>query len=191
MEKILYVVSCCCCCSFSTVDAFLPFAGCSFSTFLPLIRFSRYIFILPLSNHVRNMPKTCAVVGCRTGHKRKKGEPENVNTGPVFDFPEEEKDPELRSLWVKFVNRVDWAPTAYVGICSKHFHSNDIKQGEQRITQYAKIVRFQSLTTQMTIFLNRFYQRRSFCGNHQQTGTQFQIKNLLLLRATKYHRTRS
>ena len=77
------------------------------------------------------MPKTCAVVGCRTGHKRKKGEPENVNTGPVFDFQDEEKDPELRS---KFVNRVDWAPTAYVGICSKHFHSNDINQGEQRIT---------------------------------------------------------
>ena len=80
------------------------------------------------------MPKTCAIVGCRTGHKRKKGEPENVNTGPVFDFPEETKDPELRSVWIKFVNRVDWAPSLYVGICSKHFDTADIKHGPQRIT---------------------------------------------------------
>ena len=31
------------------------------------------------------MPKTCAIVGCRTGHKRKKDEPGDINVRPVFD----------------------------------------------------------------------------------------------------------
>lgn len=53
-----------------------------------------------LSSCTGIMPKTCAVAGCHTGHKRKKNEPENVNAENVFDFPDEEKDQELRSIWV-------------------------------------------------------------------------------------------
>ena len=79
------------------------------------------------------MPKTCAIVGCRTGHKRKKDEHGDINVGPVFDIPDEKKDPALRSAWVRFVNRVDWAPSPYVGICSKHFEPVHIKHGK-RIT---------------------------------------------------------
>ena len=82
------------------------------------------------------MPKTCVIVGCYTGHKPKKGEPDDVNKGTVFDFPDEEKDPELRSIWIKFVSRgVDWSPSPYVGICIKHFRSSDIKHGERMTLQ--------------------------------------------------------
>ena len=77
------------------------------------------------------MPMTCAIYKCRTGHKRKKDEPQGVNAGAVFSFPPEEKDPELRSIWIKFVNRVAWVPSQYVGICIKHFKPSYIIHGDR------------------------------------------------------------
>ena len=53
------------------------------------------------------MPNKCTVVGCRSGYKKKKDEPEENVKQPVFSYPE---DSELRRLWIRFVNRPDWMP---------------------------------------------------------------------------------
>ena len=53
----------------------------------------------------------CINVDCRlnyAGEERK----------TVFSFPKEEM---LRKIWIKFVNRKDWAPTPSSFICIKHF----------------------------------------------------------------------
>ena len=77
------------------------------------------------------MPNKCTVVGCRSGYKKKKDEPEENVKQPVFSYPE---DSELRRLWIRFVNRPDWMPGEHDGICKKHFESKYLVIGEQRIT---------------------------------------------------------
>ena len=133
------------------------------------------------------MPKTCAVVGCRTGHKRKKNEPENANAGNVFDFPDEEKDPELRSIWVKFVNRKDWAPSVYVGICSKHFKHDDIKQGEQRITLVRKNRPIPVIYDPENNIPKSLLPTPVILRKPPKDQMLYLMKSQLLLRATDYH----
>ena len=53
----------------------------------------------------------CINVDCRINHA---GEERKT----VFSFPKEEI---LRKIWIKFVNRTDWAPTPSSFICIKHF----------------------------------------------------------------------
>ena len=94
----------------------------SYHTFVPYFCFFCYyaftLYGLFYSSRLceDKMPMTCAIYKCRTGHKRKKDEPEGVNAGAVFSFPDEEKDPELRAIWIKFVNRVNWTPSKYASI---------------------------------------------------------------------------
>ena len=81
--------------------AFGHYCSVEFDVYGFLSHLSSHLTVVSTSNSSLSscagiMPKTCAVVGCRTGHKRKKNEPENANAaGNVFDFPDEEKDPEL------------------------------------------------------------------------------------------------
>ena len=125
------------------------------------------------------MPKTCVIVGCHTGHKPKKGEPEHVNKGTVFDFPEKENDPELRSIWIKFVGRgIDWSPSPYVGICSKHFNSSDIKHGKVRMTLERKNRPIPVHTISTTTFRNHLSQHQLLYENHPPIETLFRMKNI-------------
>ena len=39
--------------------------------------------------------------------------------------------PDLNQRWIKFVNRKDWKPTSYSGICIKHFENKYIKIGKR------------------------------------------------------------
>ena len=48
----------------------------------------------------------------------------------VFSFPDENKEGDLKTRWIKLVNRKDWAPTELSNICIKHFQPMD-KQGNR------------------------------------------------------------
>ncbi|MED6278012.1 hypothetical protein CHARACLAT_019373 [Characodon lateralis] len=54
----------------------------------------------------------CVAVGCSNRSDRK--------DLSFYRFP---KDPERRTLWVEAVSRLNWSPTDYSRICSKHFIS--------------------------------------------------------------------
>ncbi|KAK5613231.1 hypothetical protein CRENBAI_025891 [Crenichthys baileyi] len=54
----------------------------------------------------------CVAVGCSNRSDRK--------DLSFYRFP---KDPERRTLWVEAVSRLNWSPTEYSRICSKHFIS--------------------------------------------------------------------
>ena len=73
---------------------------------------------------------TCSVVFCKFGYKKRKDKkystPEN-NT--VFFFPF--KNPDLLSLWTKFINRKDWVSGKNGEICSKHFEGKFLKTGKR------------------------------------------------------------
>ena len=74
------------------------------------------------------MTNKCVVVGCKTGHKRKKrkgetAEDDNDETTPkekksMFHFP---SDKESRQKWINFVCRKDWTPSINSVVCSDHF----------------------------------------------------------------------
>ena len=49
------------------------------------------------------MPNKCSLVNCRSGYKPRIGEKIEDLHKPVFHFPKED-DPELRNIWIKFVN---------------------------------------------------------------------------------------
>ena len=69
------------------------------------------------------MPYKCCVVDCKSNY-----DTVDVKT-TTFGFPDEVKQPDLRSRWVRFVNRKDdWSPKN-AKICEKHFEPIYIKQG--------------------------------------------------------------
>ena len=79
------------------------------------------------------MGRKCAVVGCRGGYlkrKRNEGTEDESAAVAVFSFP---NNPELKSGWIKFVNRADWVVTENSGICVHHFEEKHLKRGK-RIT---------------------------------------------------------
>ena len=75
------------------------------------------------------MVKTCSFLHCRTGYKRKNGDGGEITKFPVFGFPNDKKY--LNDKWIKVVNRKDWLPTNYVGICSRHFVATYLKVGKR------------------------------------------------------------
>ena len=75
------------------------------------------------------MVKSCSLVHCRTGYKRKNGDGGEITKFPVFGFPNDKKY--LNDKWIKFVNRKDWLPTNYVRICSRHFEATYLKVGKR------------------------------------------------------------
>ena len=60
------------------------------------------------------MMNKCVIYGCKYVSKAKK---EKKVSSFVFPFHK----PDLRSKWIKFVNRSDWTPTSNSVICIKHF----------------------------------------------------------------------
>ena len=83
----------------------------------------------------------CAVIYYCSGYKSKSS---NTKVNPqklisetaifnkensVFAFSDAVKRPELRKKWIKFVNRKNWFPTEYSGVCSAHFDPKFIKHG--------------------------------------------------------------
>ena len=76
------------------------------------------------------MVKTCVIVNCRTGYKKRQHKVSYIpEKFPVFCFPL--KNQELNKKWITFVNRKDWTPTQYGGICSKHFEERFLKVGKR------------------------------------------------------------
>jgi hypothetical protein len=78
------------------------------------------------------MPNKCVAFGCKSNYDSEKkcfsdAEGNKVST---FSFPL--KKPELLSVWIKFVNRVDFKPSENSVLCEKHFNENLIKRGGQR-----------------------------------------------------------
>ena len=69
---------------------------------------------------------TCAVFGCRSGYKRKKGEDGNPEENSKFAFPDE---PELQNKWIRFVCRENYKVTSSSRICDRHFDEKYIKRG--------------------------------------------------------------
>ena len=80
------------------------------------------------------MPKKCCcIVSCRSGYKRKKDENDNSSSSnpiykTVFSFPE---NTDLRSRWIKFVNREGWNPVGNSVICIDHFEEEFLKRGKR------------------------------------------------------------
>ena len=57
----------------------------------------------------------CCVFACRSNY-------ESTNEYvPVFSFPAEDKEPDLRKRWTRFVNRENWEPDDKAVICKKTF----------------------------------------------------------------------
>ena len=78
------------------------------------------------------MPNKCSLVNCRSGYKPRNGKAIEDVHQPVFHFPKED-DPELRKAWmIKFINRKDWVPSKYDGVCIKHFDLECLLRGETR-----------------------------------------------------------
>ena len=77
----------------------------------------------------------CCVFGCSSGkdsEKKKRYENQTKEEEiSVFSFPDEEKEPELRRKWIRFVNRKDWSPTKFSKVCEKHFDEKYIKRGQR------------------------------------------------------------
>ena len=69
------------------------------------------------------MPRKCVIINCRSGYLPKKNEPPQDVMNPVFGFPDKTKHPDQLKFWVRFVNRKDWTPGKFNGICAKHFES--------------------------------------------------------------------
>ena len=67
------------------------------------------------------MVNKCYVVSCYSNYSRH-------DVVPVFSFP---VNKDLRSKWIKFVNRQNWIPTKSTVICAKHFQEKYLKHGEQ------------------------------------------------------------
>ena len=78
------------------------------------------------------MPRKCVIINCRSGYLPKKNEPPQDVMNPVFGFPDKTKHPDQWMSWVRFVNRKDWTPGKFDGICAKHFESQYIKVGSKR-----------------------------------------------------------
>ena len=78
------------------------------------------------------MPRKCVIINCRSGYLPKKNEPPQGVMNPVFGFPDKTKHRDQRMSWVRFVNRKDWTPGKFDGICAKHFESQYIKVGSKR-----------------------------------------------------------
>ena len=85
------------------------------------------------------MTKTCSVAGCNTNHKKKvDGKSVIVNPGTVFNFPNENRQEDLRRTWVQFCNRKDaFVITNNTGICTKHFDQQFIKDGTRKTLKWA------------------------------------------------------
>ena len=77
-------------------------------------------------------PRKCVIINCRSGYLTKKNEPPQDVMNPVFGFPDKTKHPDQWMSWVRFVNRKDWTPGKFDGICAKHFESHYIKVGSKR-----------------------------------------------------------
>ena len=86
------------------------------------------------------MVNKCVVIGCRSGYESQKkyynrhkdnseSSVEKDSKVTIFSFPLDK--PDLNQRWIKFVNRKDWKPTSYSGICIKHFENKYIKIGKR------------------------------------------------------------
>ena len=86
------------------------------------------------------MVNKCVVIGCRSGYESQKkyynrhkdnseSSVEKDSNVTIFSFPLDK--PDLNQRWIKFVNRKDWKPTSYSGICIKHFENKYIKIGKR------------------------------------------------------------
>ena len=71
------------------------------------------------------MTVKCAVLKCRSGYKKKRGETTSFKRC-VFRFPKNEA---VRSLWLKALGRKDFN-ASQAGICEKHFNASDIRRDE-------------------------------------------------------------
>ena len=83
------------------------------------------------------MVNKCSLVSCRTNYTAKKSESQDDLTNPCFSFPDE--NDETFAVWVKFVNRKDWKPSACSRLCVDHFEGKYLNHGKQRITLNRKI----------------------------------------------------
>ena len=68
------------------------------------------------------MPDKCAIVGCHTNYS-------DGQKRSVFYFP---KDEELRSKWIRFVNRINWSPGRHSVICVSHFEEKFIQRHKKK-----------------------------------------------------------
>ena len=85
------------------------------------------------------MPFKCCVVDCKSNYDTAG---EKTTT---FGFPDEVKEPDRWSRWLKFVNRKDWSPNANARICERHFQPMYIKEatgpnGRSRLIKASKPV---------------------------------------------------
>ena len=82
------------------------------------IRYWYLTLVLSFHNHFNRlliMPFKCCVVDCKSNYDTAG---EKTTT---FGFPDEVKEPDRWSRWLKFVNRKDWSPNANARICERHF----------------------------------------------------------------------
>ena len=70
------------------------------------------------------MPFKCCVASCKSNYDSTDA---SVTT---FAFPDEQKEPDLRARWVKFVNRKDWIPGNNARVCINHFEPQYVKVGD-------------------------------------------------------------
>ena len=85
------------------------------------------------------MPFKCCAVDCKSNYDTAS---EKTTT---FGFPDEVKEPDRWSRWLKFVNRKDWSPNANARICERHFQPMYIKEatgpnGRSRLIKASKPV---------------------------------------------------
>ena len=89
------------------------------------------------------MVNKCVAHGCKTGYaseKKETSEGEAVNDDSdcndenisTFHFPTQEKFPELRAKWIRWVNRKDFTDATKTSvICEKHFDEMYISRGKR------------------------------------------------------------
>ncbi|CAG9773624.1 unnamed protein product [Ceutorhynchus assimilis] len=80
------------------------------------------------------MPRKCCVLGCRSNYD---GTSEKVS---VFQFP---IDKDLKDKWLEAINRKDYVPSKYAGVCQKHFIEDEVVRSCDRLDlKTGKIIRY-------------------------------------------------
>ena len=81
-----------------------------------------YLYILKIK---------CCAPKCNYNYaseKQNKDANEEKKKLPMFKFPDDDKYPEKRSMWIRKVPREDWKPNekSLIWICELHFEDSDI-----------------------------------------------------------------
>nr|XP_047141497.1 THAP domain-containing protein 2-like [Hydra vulgaris] len=82
------------------------------------------------------MVNKCCFAGCFSNYFKR-------DVVLVLLFPVQK---ELRTKWIKFVNRLNWVPTKSSVICAKHFQEKYLKYREQE-KRFRLIKRLKAVTT--------------------------------------------